>query len=258
MASQPVGYGCTGSLAGVITIQHQHNLLKPLGQSSLWGGIEGDSHERHYRTNTRLIDLQAVEKAFDNHHGGICGRRRSMEIKQYLGFGKPRGESVPRLCSVKRPATVGNQLSLRVVNRDNQAAAEQSGPWIETYSKIDCGLVGDASSCQIRMGAVNTAEAEPKRQRFPCFFRNQFLRVGRCRINGYRHVLEFVCGITQSAGFHCCDKVQDSSTSPTGETMKDVPSQVYMEGVGSLAAVDRTAPTILVFATPSQLNPILA
>jgi hypothetical protein len=144
------------------------------------------------------------------------------------------------------------------VNRDNQAGAEQSGAGIETNSKIDCRSVGDTSSCEIRMAAVDAAQMEPKRQRLLSIFRNQFLLTGRCRIDGYRHVAEFIRGITQSAAFHCRHEVQNSSTGPAGEAVKDIPSQVHMEGLASLAAMDRTAPPILVFATPSQLEPILA
>src|SRR5262249_19076139 len=154
----------------------------------------------------------------------------------------PWRKAIPRLCTVQGSATVSNQLSLRVVDRDNQAAAKQSWSRIKPNSKIDCGLVVNASSCEIRMSAVDAAQSESKRQRLASFFRNQFFRIRKAQIDGYRNESEFFPSITQSTGFHRCHKVQDSSTSPAGEAVKDIPSQVPMKGVAAFAAMNWTAP----------------
>ena len=67
LASQSARDGAAGILPGRIAIEHQHDLAKALSEDTLGRFVKARPHQRHYRTNTGLVDPEAVEKALDNH-----------------------------------------------------------------------------------------------------------------------------------------------------------------------------------------------
>lgn len=89
---QPSGDVGGGAPPSSIAIQHENHAREPLQQLLLLRLVERRSHQCDHRTNAGLVQMEAVEEAFDHNHHTFVSGGSAVEIEQDLRFGKARGK----------------------------------------------------------------------------------------------------------------------------------------------------------------------
>src|SRR5215470_16034831 len=85
-----------GTPASGIAIQHEDHAREPLQQLVLLRLRERRSHQCDHRTNAGLVQMEAVEEAFDHNHHPFGRDGSAVKIEQDLRFGKARRKAIAR------------------------------------------------------------------------------------------------------------------------------------------------------------------
>jgi hypothetical protein len=171
-----------------------------------------------------LVHLHAVEKTFHYDDRALLRGRGTVHVKEDCRLGESRRDSVARRGLIHGAAAIGDQLSVSVVDRNDQSPVHQSWSRVETDAKLKRCFFGNPTIGQIGMRAIDASQFEVQGQRNPSSFRNQF------RLISYQprlarpagHVLQLLGCVVQRAALHRRHKVQHSSAGAACEAMKNI------------------------------------
>src|SRR5690242_1037505 len=106
------------------------------------------------------MNFHAVEETLHHDDALPPSRAGAMHVEKDLRFGKSRWDAVPRLRLIYRPAAIGDQFSISIVDRNDQSPMHQSWSRVETNAKLDCCLFGNPALGQIGMRAIDASQLE--------------------------------------------------------------------------------------------------
>lgn len=108
------------------------------------------------------MDIETIEESFD-HNNGLAIGSCPVKIEEHERFTEAGWELVFRVGWAQSSASVGDQASILIVNRNHNAPLHAPLPGKETNPKVLCGLRSNSSFRKIGMMDVDALECEGKR-----------------------------------------------------------------------------------------------
>jgi hypothetical protein len=124
------------------------------------------SHEGDNARQTRLMDSEAVEEAFDDHYG-LAMKHSPVQIEENQRFTEPGRETISRFGCAKRSACVSDKSAIFTVNGYHNATLHVPSSLKETNAKVVRGFGTDSPLRKIRMADINIRQCERKRRIVP-------------------------------------------------------------------------------------------
>src|SRR5437867_12338555 len=103
-----------------------------------------------------------VEETLDHHYSIAGASRGTMIIEQHCRFAESGRESIARILTGNRSATIGHQTALVVMDRNHHPAAQDAGTAIVANAEVGGGLPAQAATGDVAMGLIQTGQTKTK------------------------------------------------------------------------------------------------
>ena len=127
---------------------------------------KGASHEGDHARQTRLMNGEAIEEAFDNHYA-FAVKRGPVQIEEDQRLTEPRWETISRFGCPKRSPRVSDQSAIFTMNGYHNATLHVPSSLKETNPNVLRGFGPDSPLRKIRMTDINIRQYERKRRIAP-------------------------------------------------------------------------------------------
>ena len=142
--------GRSSGSSSLVAVQHQNDFMKVPSKKLFLVRRQRAPHQRDDAGQARLMDFEAIEKAFHNDDGPAI-LDGPVKVKEHKRLSKQRRELVLRLGLRQRPPGISNQDFILIVNRDNDSALHTPFTRKESDAKVFGCFFRDPSVAEVRV-----------------------------------------------------------------------------------------------------------
>jgi hypothetical protein len=146
-----------------VAVEQQDDFFEVVLKEPLLMLAEGATHEGDNARQTRLMNSETVEEAFDNHNG-LAVKLGPVQIEENQRFAKPGRETMSRFGCPKRSPCVSDKSAILTMNGYHNAPFHVPSSLKETNSEVLRCFGTDSPLRKIGMADINVRRCERKRR----------------------------------------------------------------------------------------------